>query len=269
MTKDAIVFTVTNDYIRGLQIFLYSYKVNNNYRPDCIVIEEEPISDDNKQKIIDIYPGATFIKPDNTFNIKKTFCIRKWTINPAYRFSIFLIKNYEKIIFFDADMVVTDNIESLFNIKEDFSAVFDPYPDGTHSSIIYDGSEYMKNKNFNSANTFNAGLMVISKAFLNESTANSLFSIYKENNWLGNQGPLNIFFNKEVNIINSNYFVSTPFLNKNNLTTGKIFHFCGEKKPWTTTSMQLEDNYNEYVINHNSDRLLLLKLLIKYRKYDN
>ena len=73
MTKDAIVFTTTNNYTRGLEIFLHSYKLKNNYRPDCIIIEEEPILDSNKQKIVDIYPNSVFKSPSTVFNIKKTF----------------------------------------------------------------------------------------------------------------------------------------------------------------------------------------------------
>jgi lipopolysaccharide biosynthesis glycosyltransferase len=268
MTKDAIVFTITNNYTRGLEIFLHSYKLKNNYRPDCIIIEEEPILDSNKQKIVDIYPNSVFKSPSRGFDIKKTFWRRKWSINPANRFSIFLIKNYEKIIFFDADMIVTDNIESLFSLKEDFSAVYHPHPDGLRSNILYPHSSYAEKTDFNFTNTFNAGLMVISKTFLNETTANNLFSIYKERDWLGNQGPLNVYFNSKVNIIDSKYFVSTPFLDKDNYAVGKIFHFAGSKKPWTTMSLRLEDNFEEFIFENNSNRLSLQKLLIKYRKYD-
>ena len=164
-------------------------------------------------------------------------------------------------------MIVTDNIESLFSLKEDFSAVYHPHPDGLRSNILYPHSSYAEKTGFNFTNTFNAGLMVISKAFLNEATANSLFSIYKERDWLGNQGPLNVYFNSRVNIIDSKYFVSTPFLDKDNYTVGKIFHFAGSKKPWTTASLQLEDNFEEFIFENNKNRLLLLKLLIKYKKY--
>jgi lipopolysaccharide biosynthesis glycosyltransferase len=268
MTKDAIVFTITNDYIRGLQIFLYSYTLKNSYRPDCIIIEEETITDNNKLKILHIYPNSTFIKPNNIFNLKKPFKRREWTINPANRFTVFLIKDYEKIIFFDADMLVTSNIENLFDIKEDFSAVYHPHPDGLQSNILNLQSAYVEKAGFNFTKAFNAGLMVISRAFLNETTANSLFSIYKQTDWLGNQGPLNIYFNSAVNIIDSNYFVSTPFLDKNNYTAGKIFHFAGNKKPWESTSLLLEDNYEKFIFENNVNRLLLQKLLIKYKRYD-
>jgi lipopolysaccharide biosynthesis glycosyltransferase len=268
MTKDAIVFTITNDYARGLQIFLYSYKLKNNYRPDCIIIEEETITDSNKQKILDIYSNSTFIKPNDAFSIEKSFTRRKWLINPASRFSIFLIKDYERIVFFDTDMLVTDNIEGLFDIKEDFSAVYHPHPDGLRSDILHMHSDYAEKTGFNFAKAFNAGLMVISKTVLNKNTAGDLFSIYKEANWLGNQGPLNVYFNSKVNIIDSNYFVSTPFLNIDNYITGKIFHFAGNKKPWLTKSIQLEDNFEEFIFKNNSNRLSLQKLLIKYKKYD-
>jgi lipopolysaccharide biosynthesis glycosyltransferase len=268
MTRDAIVFTATNDYIRGLQVFLYSYIVKNKYRPDCIIIEENVITDSNKQKILNIYPNSSFIKPSNTFDIKKSFERRNWLINPASRFSIFLIKDYEKIIFFDADMLVVDNIEDLFNIKEDFSAVYHPHPDGLRSNVLHLHSDYVEKAGFNFAKAFNAGLMIISKAVLTENTANSLFCLYKEIDWLGNQGPLNIYFNSKVNIIDPNYFISTPFLNEYNFYTGKVFHFAGNKKPWLTTSFQLEDNFEEFIFKNNNNRLLLLKLLVKYRKYE-
>jgi lipopolysaccharide biosynthesis glycosyltransferase len=269
MKNNAIVFTITNDYIKALEIFLISYRVHNSYTPDCVVFEEEPITLDAKNIISNVYPKTTFIKLNSNFEYERNFERRKWLINPANRFNIFLLKKYDKIIFFDADMVIVNNIEKLFYIKNEFSAVYHPDPDGIRSNNLCLSCDYSNKINFDFNKTFNAGLMVIGNEYLNEQTANNLFDIYKQKDWLGNQGPLNYYFNSKVNLLNSNYFVSTPFLNKNLYESGIIFHFAGNKKPWFTNSFQLEDNFDKHVIDCNKDRVLLLKLLNKYMKYDN
>lgn len=267
--NNAIVFTISNSYVKALEIFLLSYIAKNTLRPDCIVIEEEEINQHYKNNILKIYPKTTFVVPDKKFNIAKKNNRRNWSICPANRFSIFQIKNYEKIIFFDADMIILENIEELFKVKCHFGAVYHPHPDGMCSSTLSINSEYLNKKNilFDFSKSFNAGLMIISNKYLNENVVNDLINIYQEEKWLGNQGPLNMYFNNKVALLNEDFFISTPFLTPKNLITGKIFHFAGEKKPWLSKSFHLDDNYDKYVLDSNPNRLSLLKLLLKYKSF--
>lgn len=260
-----MVFTITNDYTQALMVFLYSFIQHNKIRPQCVVIQEEPLSKTNKDKILSIYRDTVFkmVKGDYSFN--KKFKRRKWRINPANRFDIFTLK-YDKIIFFDADMIVCKTIEYLFDVDVMFGAIYHPNPDGSHSKVLVPGSKFLKNKPYDFTKSFNAGVMVIDKKYLNKQVQNDLFELYKSADWLGNQGPLNFYFNNKVNILPSDYFVSTPHLNDKNLLDGRIFHFAGEKKPWLTRSNNIEDNFDSGIVSSIKERVLLLKVLTKYKQ---
>lgn len=265
---NAIVFTITNDYTDALRVFLYSYKLHNKYKPQCVVLEEEPITQENKNKILSIYKNTVFIKISKDYTFERKFKRRKWKINPANRFDIFTLP-YDKIIFFDADMIVSKSIENLFELNMDFGAVYHPNPDGSHSNVLLPGSKFLKNKLFDFNKSFNAGVMIISKKFLNKTTQNNLFELYKSADWLGNQGPLNYYFNDKVELLPSDYFVSTPYLSESNILSGKIFHYAGEKKPWLVRSNNIEDNFDSGIISSASNRILLLKILTRYKQLLN
>jgi lipopolysaccharide biosynthesis glycosyltransferase len=266
--NNAMVLTITNDYADALRVFLYSYKQNNEYRPQCVVIEEEEITQENKNKILDIYPGTEFKCVDRDYSYNHKFKRRKWAINPANRFDIFTLP-YDRIVFFDADMIVCKCVEELFQLPVKFGAVYHPNPDGSHSKTLVPNSKFLKNMNYDFAKSFNAGVMVISKDFLTKKTQDELFEVYKMADWLGNQGPLNFYFNKQVTLLSSNFFVSTPFINESNIISGKIFHYAGERKPWLTTSNNIEDNFDKGIVASAKNRILLLKLLTKYRQVLN
>lgn len=263
--KTSIVFTITNNYTDALRVFLYSYTLHNKYRPPCIIIEEESITVDNKNKIISIYPNTLFKEVQGNYIFERKFKRRKWTINPANRFDIFTL-DCDRIIFFDADMIVCKSIEALFDMPVEFGAIYHPNPDGTHSKVLSPKSKFLKNKKFDYSRSFNAGVMIIDKKYLNRDVQNNLFEIYKSADWLGNQGPLNYYFNDKVTLLPSDYFVSTPHLTEANIISGKIFHFAGEKKPWLTKNNNIEDNFDSGIVTSSKDRLLLLKVLTKYKQ---
>lgn len=263
-----MVFTITNDYVDALRVFLYSYLQYNKLTPPCVIIEEENITQYNKSEIKKIYPNVIFKTVCNNYSFDRTFKRRKWRINPAKRFEIFTLQ-YDSIVFFDADMIVCGNIEHLFSNPVAFGAVYHPNPDGLHSKLLCSGSKFLKNKNFNFDKCFNAGVMVINKQFLCEEVRLGLFKIYKSANWLGNQGPLNLYFNNLVTLLPAEYFISTPFITDSKLKNGLIFHYAGENKPWLTTSNNIEDNFDSGIVSSIKERVLLLKILTKYKQILN
>jgi len=257
----AIVFTVSNSYIPALRVLISTIKRNMTVKADFIVIEEEDILSENKFFLRDVF----FVKPKLN-HFAQQDGRRLWKINPLNRFSIFKIKNYDKIIFLDADMICLSNIDELFTLNCDFGAVYHPYPDGYGSQTIH------KYNLFDYSKAFNAGLMIINKKFLCDSVYESLIYLSKKEEWLGNQGPLNIYFNDKVTILPSNYFLTTPLIKTKDLTNIKFLHFGGSKKPWLTKDMDMKTNFSDFVLKSVADsmgplgHMVLIKLLYKYKK---
>lgn len=265
----ALVTTITNNYIPAMQVLLSSIEKHTTRQFKFIAIEEEPILESNKilfKKYNNVHFSAPLYDAPNIKNNGK----RCWNINPANRFSIFLLEGYKKIIFLDSDMICLSNIDELLDCNVLFGAVYHPHPDGYGSTNIPSHNELYKD--FCHEKSFNAGLMVIDSTFLNKKVVNELIKISDQSCWLGNQGPLNIFFNKHVTLLPSNYFLSTPYITSNNFNDIKFLHYGGSKKPWSTSSMDMKDNYSDFVIRNVANNMgtlghmVLLKLLYKYKK---
>lgn len=263
-SEDAIVFTLTNSYTTALKVFLKSYLHFNNRIVKAVVFEEEPITLENKKSLESIYPNISFC--NFTLHVPYISTTRReWKINPYNRLEIFKL-NYNKIIFFDADMLVLSKIDNLFDMAEPFSAVYHKYPDGSNSSTLTKNFLY-NNKPFNFSKSFNAGLMVISKQFLSNDVYNELVKISKSNTWLGNQGPINVFFNDKVKLLDDSYFVTTPEITSQLFKNAKVLHFAGEVKPWFNKDFDLLNNFNHHVLETVKDRTILIKCLYKYKKF--
>lgn len=267
MNNIALVFTVNNEYIDALEVFLKSYLEHNAICPDIKIIQEEDITQENKIKILNLYNNVEFIRPSISNNFESTER-RLWKINPLNRYSLFDIRGYNKLLFLDADMVVLRSIEDLYNLNVDFGAVYHPYPDGKDSKLITEGSIFFNNK-FDHSKSFNGGIMLIDKKFINDNLKNELISISTSYKWLGNQGPLNVRFNNVVSLLDTSYFVTTPHLTAENLQTAKMLHFGGVKKPWFNKSIDLRENFDDHVLSSVPRRTLLLNALLKYKRYLN
>jgi len=260
----ALVTTITNNYIPALKVLIASIMKNTSKNFDIVVIEEEPITEETKQHFKKF---NNVIFKANLFNAPyvKNDGRRAWNIKTSNRFSIFLLAEYDKIIFLDADMICYSNIDEIVDNEVKFGAVYHPYPDGYNSKILFDGNNNYRD--FNYRNAFNAGLMIIDKCFLNINVVNALLDISSKHAWLGNQGPLNIYFNNKVTLLPSHYFLSTPFIkNIDNIDKIKFLHFGGNKKPWLNSSLDIRENYSKFVINSVKDGVLLYRILLRYRK---
>lgn len=256
--KIAYVSTLTEDYVLGLKVFIKSILLNNpatNF--DYVVLEEEPISEKSKAELKKLYGNFKFKNIELTDYTNISFSgIRQWKINPANRLEIFTLSEYDKVIFFDVDMLCTGDISILHTTPGDFLACYHPMANIERDMLGFiDG--------------FNCGVMVIDKKYLNQQTVKDMFNIMKSKQWLGNQSTFNLYFKNEYKLLPKEYFLSTPFINETNFVNAKIFHFAGEVKPWSNLETQptnekyLESKYCEYVLKE-TNNILLYRLLLKY-----
>ena len=133
---------------------------------------------------------------------------------------------YKKIVYMDSDMMVVQNIDSIFDEYDEFSAVVDAYP-----------------------GIFNTGIFVLEP---NMTTYKNLTSTYKEVDSynVGDQGYLNWYFGKKWRSNTSyhlplNYNVLIKYRDtaiwptiKDNI---KVVHFTAETKPWNIHYSQHTD----------------------------
>jgi len=263
--KVAFTSTLSKNYLLGFKIFLKSIVVNNpSIDIPYVIFNEGDITSSDLVEIRKIYSNvylrdicAEFYKDCKFKNI------RNWNINPANRLEIFTLSEYDRIIFFDVDMLCLGDISYLLTVQCDFGGVKHPMHESVEmqKAFIYD-------KNVG----FNGGLLVINNKFLNNETILGIKDIIKSHTWFGNQSSLNIYFKNHITFLPEKYFLSTPFMNFQNIKTSLIWHFAGNKKPWEgipfagTNFDLLKEKYNTHVLKC-TNFSVLIKVQKEYEKY--
>jgi lipopolysaccharide biosynthesis glycosyltransferase len=206
--KRACVGVLSEDYLLGAQTFLKSLIVNNpSFNLPFIIFIWE---DFNFLCLKEIYSNIIFKKINlKSYKDSKSFSqYRAWKYNVFYRFELFKLQKYDCLFYFDFDMLVLKNIESIFELKYDFAA-----------ASAADNSKW-----------FNGGFFIVGNKYLNKKTFNDLLTLSKSRNWEGNEALLNSFFYKKVNFIENQY--NTLTIDTFNIQNTSILHYVGEKKPW-------------------------------------
>lgn len=272
--KYAFTTTLCDTYIEGFFISFYSLKkttINFNY--DLIIFEWGSLSDENKIKIKKLYDNVFFkkIKTKDYKNCTYDNEIRKWdTFNPNYRFDIFTLSEYEKIIYFDCDIIFEVDMSNL--LKDE--------------NIKFGACKLQDYEVYNQTignNIFNAGLLVIGNIYLNNNIRNDLINLSLSNppkntlncdkKWVGNQPILNNYFLNRVNWLDKKYNLTIDNINNNSLEHENNYHIIGKNKPWMSNDIYKQ--FDKYVFDKLSKQknsnmitcLIILKKIIK--KYEN
>lgn len=231
--NNAYVLIATKNFSIPLGVALYSLSKTNTSK-DVVILYDEYFEELEiykkkfnlkiflKQIDVNLYKDIKFLNPN-----------RKWDYNPAFRFEIFKL-NYDKIIYLDLDILIKKSLDELFDIEGDFLAC------ELHN---------LTNKHYvlGDQKGFNAGVLVISKKYLNIETFNKLIEISKSSCSTGNQKILNSYFFDKVTFLDIKYNLTTDFLTLENLKKAFVIHYIGHEKPWN--SNKIEECYCSYVKN--------------------
>jgi len=263
----AFVTTLDDNFVPGYMVAastLIATTVNFNY--DIVIFEWGTLSEANKEKIRQLYPRTIFklIRTADYPGVTYDTEHRIWPYNCGYRFDIFLLKEYEKIIFFDCDIVFNIDMTPLILSDINFGAVLRP----ATRMLQFEGNI-----------GFAAGVMVIGKPFLSSSTRDGLIDLLKQGppvdervlskKWVGNEPILNTFFKERVTWLPKQYNLCTDEVGYGTLKNiVPNLQYIGHKKPWH--SKNIADQFDPYIIqaltklNGRSYVDILLKKLSKY-----
>jgi lipopolysaccharide biosynthesis glycosyltransferase len=227
-----ICFTTTLDdkYLSGFLITLNSILLSSpNFNYDVVIFEWGDLSDRSKTVIKSLYSNVYFRIIDKETYKKHKFddTFREWTYNPNYRFDIFTLTEYDRVIFFDSDMIFQINVEELIEHDVDFGSC--SIPAGRILQI-------------NNRVGFDAGLMTIGKKYLNENVKNDLLEIANSSppeynflntkEWLGNEPILNTYFLDKITWIPNKFDIIVSETTLDTLKNKNNYQFTGHNKPW-------------------------------------
>ncbi|RUP48306.1 glycosyl transferase family 64 domain-containing protein [Jimgerdemannia flammicorona] len=204
-------FLCDQEMISAAMVLVHSIKLKDTTR-DIVLLVLPYVSEDSRQELITL--GAKIVEIEEVpFPFNATQANKG--INKSCRYSklhLWELTDYDKIIYLDADTMVVEKIDELFDFPE-FSAVMDM---GT---------------------TMNTGVFVMEPS---KATFNRMMSVYlgapSYNH--GDQGFLNWYFNfTSGRTMSGVYNVMSKYKDyasgKALLRGAKVLHFTSETKPWS------------------------------------
>jgi lipopolysaccharide biosynthesis glycosyltransferase len=220
-------------------------KNSNGFNHDIIIFDWGNLSYKHKIIIKELYENVKFREIDISLYQKHHYdeTWRTWTYNCNYRFDIFLLDEYDRVIFFDSDILFEIDINEILKYDLDFCAIGIP--------------EYKTCVQHDTKTPFNGGLLSIGKKYLNEQTRKGLIEIAERvppknknqlvDKWISDEPILNNYFNNDTNLIPKtfNYFVEY-IENKEDFNFKRNYHFIGHNKPWYGNT--LDEKFNQFTI---------------------
>ena len=236
--KKLCVGTLNLEYLDGAIAFFNSLLYNNKQFNIPFLIY---VWDDHDYSVLTkLYSNIQFKKINLNIqdNVKNKF--REWKYNVFVKLELFKEIDYDRIYFFDFDIIVNSNIEKFFSFECDFGAIKAPL-------CSY---KYL----FNVENYFDAGVLIVGKKYINNETYSTLKELSVKREWAGNEPLLNDFFYNKTTFLCKEYNTLTVDT-INNINDSSIFQFVGAQKPWHKgtfskkfTKMALRNN-NILIIN--------------------
>ena len=226
----------TDDYLDGCLVLSENLKhVHSQYGLLCLV--NENISPETI-KILDHFNIEVKLMPHVEYKVDyDEFCQPYWK-NTFDKLNVFKLIEYEKIVYLDLDLLITENVDDLFEFDAISMADDSPYTDKHNAGVIViepklkDYYGLITKMKINSSQNNKIG----DQAIINEyfKNINTLPKIYNVMRWVS----LNL--EKDANYINGKeeeVYATNSFINLENV---KIVHYIGNIKPF-----QIKHLYND------------------------
>ena len=220
--KISLCTMMDDNFMVAFRAFFKSFIYHNKgflYSGYHFVIIDVGLSDESKREIREYYNLVIFRKPKllNYVDVNMDITVSKLK-NTYYTLDLFSYTDYDRIVFLDMDMIIFDDISELFKCNAPIAGV-----------KCYDS------KRDRLTEAINAGVFVVNKPYLNESTYQNLIEIIKDGYQMPEQKTMNIYFKGILEFFNKSYNVEKRMLHtqkyKHILRNMKILHFVS-KKPW-------------------------------------
>lgn len=263
-SKYALCFITNTLYANGVCVGIYSFLENNKwFDGDIVIIDYGSIDEVSRNKMLSMYNKLYFKKADDPRyalirdrsqkfqeeELKKPVPTSIYAFPYIYKIEAFGLEGYDRVVFFDSDLLVFDDVRYLFDNDYDFAVCRDLWEDN------YTMPESWRNP----GDLINSGVMSIkspSRALFEE-VINEAINFEKDDIYKGlcyEQDSICKFFDKKtVRLLSFEYnFPQILFIYKNNLkvTTQKIVHYYGPFKPW-----EQDDNRADYINSFYRDTL--------------
>jgi len=260
--KFALATVTTENYVQWSMVMIHSFLKSNPWFTGDIVIISNDLSEKSLYDL-NIFPGIIIEKPSEILNQQlEQLCAEmpnfSKLINRFLSIEVFRLKQYDKVLFLDSDMLVVKDVAELFRL-----------PDSIYASLEWFSGKGRRMSDFEIANSaddhgefikqpINSGFLMLSKGLFVEGLYEDLVNFIQPDHWknttirLTDQLIINKFFNNKITIIDARYNYRPKNAEgiyrkeKIRLEDAKIVHFLLKAKPWNlnevfkTASQKLE-----------------------------
>lgn len=266
---------------------------SEKYNYDIIILTHD-ISEANKNRLAAMIElrenfSIRYVNPRRFLEGRKLYIRGHFSLETYYRLVLpDILKDYDKILYLDSDMVVLDDVAELFNTDVEgylVAASLDADTAGLYNGYEPKKKEYMDGimQMDDPYQYFQAGTLVMNlEEFRKTYTTEEVLGISSSHNWeLLDQDILNVLCKDRVKYIDMswNYMVDMEgrrirdiislaphWLNDMYMEARKhpkIIHYAGPEKPWCAPEMDMADAFWKYAKNTVYYEMILYRMNIR------
>ena len=237
-----LCFVINKNYIGQFKVTFYSIVINNNDKQFNVNIIESDLDINDKKDIEEFVSKfnsiVNFYDVDNSWFKNSAHMESDTSYTTYYKLFIFtLLKDLDKVLYLDCDMIINGDISPLYNIETDklLTVVKD-------SEVMASDKKYIYSLIEKKTKYFNAGMILFNLKYLDRVNMEEIKEYVLNNSkdlHMHDQDIFNHFFNKDANFVNSkfNYFTiyksMLQYIAPIHFKKGIVIHYVG-KKPWTS-----------------------------------
>lgn len=218
-------------FFPGFIAFIKSFKIYNPWFNLPIVFIDVGLSEDNKKECRNYYDKIEFVEPKKKNYVNVNMDITSKILwNTYYKLDIFSMKEWDRIIFLDMDMLVLDNIKKVFECKQKIAGCL--------------GYNLSNDKLRNDINT---GLIVLNKPYIDDKIYKDIIHFCRNGFSMPDQRAIGGFFKDKIAHLPKEYNMEKRIYKskKYNWKEAKILHYISQK-PWSKEPKdKINQNYTE------------------------
>lgn len=225
------LFTVLDDrFLIGYTAFIKSLLFYNEWFAHDLVVLDGGLSAGAREVVMRHYSRVRFVRPNkkrySDVNMEQTADRLK---SAYFKLDAFALRDYDRVVQFDMDMVVLGDVSEVFNCDAPIAAC-----------RAYNGKLDIL------ADTCNSGMFVINTPYLNDDTYAGLLAAARRGYSTADQKTLNAYFAGRWHWLPKVYNVEKRMMTtkkfKDDLKNARVLHYVADK-PWQQKTSAREAEY--------------------------
>lgn len=252
VSKICLATVTTKEFIPATLVMLHSFLKHNPWFKGEIVIIHDDLEIIYRQYLeicfnrVKFFPVSSQLKT----HLKPLLLLRPDLLHLLARFyslETFRLRGYDKVLFYDGDILFRASIQALFEKDEKLICCGEGlyYTNACRDRTSLDHLQNVESKKTDVLrNTFNGGFLLVDHLLLTDHHYNGLLEMLNIARWkkikvrMTDQAVFNLYFAGQQTLVNCEYNYLLRYRSEIETKEGigldeaKVLHYCGPTKPW-------------------------------------